>query len=110
MEFVALKYRATLGVAKANLHAVRSALSEYAVAKDDFGYPPDGSMDQYADLCNILSPYGLTFKPPSEGGTVNDNKWAQYNGYSLNASGYTVTITANDSSGTTLRAYLHGIE
>ncbi len=108
--FVSFKNKAIQGTAKANLDTVRASLSQYAADKDDNGYPADGTMDTYTALITILSPYGLTFKPPSQGGVETDSKWASYVDYELSAAGYTVTITANDSAGTTIKAYLHGVE
>ncbi len=109
--FVSFKNKAIVGTAKANLEVVRSALSQYAADKDDNLYPATGDITDYATLLTILTPYGVTFKTIANSGTVQDNKWASFVSYDYSqADGFTVIITANDSAGTTIQAWLHGVE
>ena len=109
--FVSFKNKAIQGTAKANLDTVRAALSQYAADMDDNRYPATGDITNYTTLISMLSGYGLTFKPPSQGGVEADSKWKAGVSYVYTADvGYTMEIMANDSAGPTFRAYLHGIE
>ncbi len=103
--FVDSKDRATLGVAKANLHVVRTALFQYIVDMDENKYP--GAIGSFTVLCDTLQPFGLTF---DKNEAVTTYKWLAFDSYTSDGSAFTVTITVNDSARTTLRAYQHGIE